>query len=734
MGQDNTPDHRNDDDAERIAPRDNLGEAVPPMADEMMDRLPETEADEELDAGQPDSDLQYDVREMEALYGKELSRARDSLERWRVQQAKAAFRIGDLWEDLSERLTEKEVTAFLANECHVPRRDVKRYVRLANVFGKCPHAGCREDADCQHRELLIDNGVAVSVLLDLAGQDEHVRGEAFRMIRSGRSLQAGELRGLKRDIGLARAARDGLLDKRRIRDFRNAAARKARAAADAWIASLEKMANETIALAELDKSRPVASTAANRVDRLTKRAAKLLEELPAVVGKEFAKAPVRTSPGSLVKTGTWQQVFATLTSMSKGKMFLKEFYERPETTVYGFDHSIVSDLAWAFGYDEDARATAIVERMREAGDVPLDAVASNASSFHDMRNKPTVLEICAGAGGQAIGLDAAGFKHVGLVEIDRDAADTILHNRPEWPVMREDLRGLDLSAFEGVDLLAGGVPCQPYSAAGERRRADDERDLFPEALRLVSELKPKAVMLENVTGALEAGNSVNRLRILSELSALGYEAEWRILNGWDFGLPQKRRRAVLVGFRPGIMHRFRWPTPLATRAPTVGEALYDLMAANSWPHVDAWKERANGLAPTLIGGSQKKRGIDLAQKKSRESWNDLGINPSYRAKAAPGPDAPADLMPRLTLVMMARIQGFPGDWEFQGSDLQVFRQIANAFPPAMAQAVGLSIMRALTGTEIRLEDALSKPREKKPSLNLKAIRALMPDDEAELAA
>jgi DNA (cytosine-5)-methyltransferase 1 len=361
--------------------------------------------------------------------------------------------------------------------------------------------------------------------------------------------------------------------------------------------------------------------------------------------------------------------------------------------------------------------------MRHTGDTPLDTAAVPGRVRAKAARRPTVLEICAGAGGEALGLEAAGFDHLGLVEVDNDAVATLEANRPEWPVIHENLRGLDLRAYEGVDLLAGGVPCQPYSSAGNRRGAHDERDLFPEALRLVRELRPKAVLLENVTGVLHVSNSVNRLRILSQFASLGYDAEWRILNGVDFGLPQKRRRAILVAFRPGTMHRFRWPEPIGIKAPAVGEALRDLMGKEGWRHVDGWVERANGYAPTLIGGSQKKKGIDLARENSRKSWLDIGVNPSGKANKAPGSDTPADYTPRLTLQMMARIQGFPDYWEFQGDDLQVFHQIANAFPPCMAHAVGASIMRALTGSEIDLQAALTTPKRKPGRLNLAALRS-----------
>lgn len=646
------------------------------------------------------------ARAIEVLHGRELNETRNRLERWRVKQAREAFRTGDQWSELTARLSMKEVSAFLAAECQIPRRDVSRFVRLVKVLG----------AD---RELYIEKGVAVSVMLDLAGQDEAVRAEALRMIRSGRSLQSKELRALKRDIGLERAAADGALDRTRIRDLRNIAVRKARAGVDAWLASLEKVVNAAHDVSEFDMLKGNTLTMApKKIDRLASKAAKLVEELPALVGKEFAKAPHPVRPGFGKSPGSWPEVFATLRAMAKRRMFMEHRYERPETTVLDFDPRIVAQLAWAFGYDGCTDGDKTRDRMREAGSIPLATRPGPEPLLSGPRNKPTVLEICAGAGGQALGLHAAGFSHVGLVEIDGDAAATLKHNRPSWPVVNADLRGLDLSQFKGVDLLAGGVPCQSFSAAGKRLGANDERDLFPEALRLVRELRPRAVMLENVTGALHVGNAVNRLRILSALAGLGYDAEWRVIDGSEFGLPQKRRRSVLVGFQQGMMHRFRWPVAIDTPAPTVGEALFDLMSASGWEHAGEWRERANGIAPTLIGGSQRKKGIDLAQEKSRQAWMKIGVNPNGRAIEAPGPGVPADHNPKLTLEMMARIQDFPEWWSFKGSPQQSFRQIANAFPPCMAFAIGASIMRALTGREIDLPAALQKPLaepEKAPS-------------------
>ena len=125
-----------------------------------------------------------------------------------------------------------------------------------------------------------------------------------------------------------------------------------------------------------------------------------------------------------------------------------------------------------------------------------------------MQRPLTCVEICAGAGGQALGLAMAGFVHVALVEYEADYCNTLKQNRPEWNVICADVRNFDGKPYEGVDLLAGGVPCPPFSIAGKQLGKDDERDLFPEALRLIKEIKPRAVMLENVRGFLDNGFSL----------------------------------------------------------------------------------------------------------------------------------------------------------------------------------------------------------------------------------
>lgn len=309
----------------------------------------------------------------------------------------------------------------------------------------------------------------------------------------------------------------------------------------------------------------------------------------------------------------------------------------------------------------------------------------------------TSLEICAGAGGQALGIEQAGFSHVALVEIDRDACATLRLNRPVWNVIHGDL--LDFvqnagDAYRGVDLVAGGVPCPPFSKAGKQLGDLDERNLFPAALELVRRTAPKAVMLENVRGLLDPCFADYRDQIKAELAGMGYTADWRLLNACDYGVPQLRPRAVLVALKHEIWPFFQWPHPSLRPAPTVGEALLPYMEANGWEGAGAWAERAYRVAPTLVGGSKKHGGPDLGPTRARRAWAALGVEAGTLAAEAPGPGFAGS--PKLTVQMAARIQGFPPDWQIWGKKTTAYRQVGNAFPPPVAWAVAKSIACALS--------------------------------------
>ncbi len=303
------------------------------------------------------------------------------------------------------------------------------------------------------------------------------------------------------------------------------------------------------------------------------------------------------------------------------------------------------------------------------------------------------LELCAGAGGQAQGLELSGFDHEALVEIDAAACHTLRLNRPQWNVIEGDLSKFDATPFRGVDLVAGGVPCPPFSKAGKQLGADDARDMFPQAIRVVNEARPKAVMLENVRGLLDAVFADYRQEIARQLNTMGYWAGWNLFNAADFGVSQLRPRVVCVALRHDIAEHFRWPAPSLKLPPTVGQLLHDLMKANGWSGAETWSKHANGIAPTLVGGSKKHGGPDLGPTRSRQAWAALGVDGRGLADAAPAADFVGS--PRLTARMCARIQGFPDSWQFVGKKTPVYRQVGNAFPPPFAQAVSAEIAKAI---------------------------------------
>jgi DNA (cytosine-5)-methyltransferase 1 len=308
----------------------------------------------------------------------------------------------------------------------------------------------------------------------------------------------------------------------------------------------------------------------------------------------------------------------------------------------------------------------------------------------------TSVEICAGAGGQALGLEQAGFSHEAVVEIDAHACETLRRNRGAvWKIIEDDVANVDGRAFVNVDLLAGGVPCPPFSIAGKQLGEDDDRDLFPQALRLVEEIRPRAVLLENVRGLATSRFDGYRAQVLARLRALGYETWWNLVKASDHGVPQLRPRFVLVAIREPWASAFRWPEPLGDPPPTVGQTLADLMSASGWPGAEAWTLRASAIAPTIVGGSKKHGGPDLGPTRARAAWRELGVDGLGLADDIPGADYPVSKMPKLTVRMVARIQGFPDDWEITGRKTAAYRQVGNAFPPPVAQAFGIAITNAL---------------------------------------
>jgi DNA (cytosine-5)-methyltransferase 1 len=308
----------------------------------------------------------------------------------------------------------------------------------------------------------------------------------------------------------------------------------------------------------------------------------------------------------------------------------------------------------------------------------------------------TSLELCAGAGGQAIGLEAAGYEPQAAVEIEPEFCQTLCRNRPAWTVINKDIREFDASKFDGIDLLAAGLPCPPFSVAGKQLGAKDERNLFPAALRIIEQANPRAVMIENVRGFLDAVFLDYREGLRDRLYELGYITAWRLLNASDFGVPQLRPRVVIVALKREFFDNFDWPQVASQNPPTVGDTLHKLMASRGWRGANQWRAKADEVAPTIVGGSKKHGGPDLGPTRAKRAWAALGVDGLGIANLPPSADDPVNLMPRLTVPMVALLQGFPPDWQFHGCKTTAYRQVGNAFPPPVARAVALQIKKALT--------------------------------------
>jgi len=317
----------------------------------------------------------------------------------------------------------------------------------------------------------------------------------------------------------------------------------------------------------------------------------------------------------------------------------------------------------------------------------------------------TSLELCAGAGAQALGLERAGFDPVALIDTDEQACRTISQNRPHWDVRVQDLLSFDPLADEDpslrkvldVDLVSGGMPRFKAMAASNRPGDDSpEREITRAAISLVMAVQPKALLLENLEGlALGEAFAPDRTWMEAELEHLGYRTHWAVLDAVDFGVPQNRRSGFLVALRKEYAHAFAWPEPVQAPPRTVGQALGASMASRGWPGAEQWAAHADHPGPALVGGSRRRGGPDLGPSGAKKAWAKLGVEGKSLGDEVPDADFPVNGIPRLTVAQAALIQGIPEDWKIHGRKTSSYRQIGEALPPPLAEAVGRSIAAAL---------------------------------------
>ncbi|MFF3344938.1 DUF6339 family protein [Streptomyces sp. NPDC002779] len=309
------------------------------------------------------------------------------------------------------------------------------------------------------------------------------------------------------------------------------------------------------------------------------------------------------------------------------------------------------------------------------------------------------IEVCAGCGAQALGLEEAGFDPVVLIDSKADACFTIERNRPEWDTICIDLTDFPLRErpdIIGVDLLSGGLPRVKSMASVGRDEDTEERKVLRATIELARAVKPRAVLLENVPDLAESPEfEVDRAWIGEQLGAAGYRTTWKVLNAADFGVPQNRRSSFMLAMSEPYFSRFSWPEPDGSPAPTVGQVLGPSMSSRGWPAADEWIKSADRIAPALVGGSDRRGGADLGPTGSKKAWAALGVNGNSLGDEPPGVDFPASEMPKLTVEQAALIQSIPDGWVFAGGKTSRYRQIGHAMPPPLAAAVGRAVAAAL---------------------------------------
>lgn len=347
--------------------------------------------------------------------------------------------------------------------------------------------------------------------------------------------------------------------------------------------------------------------------------------------------------------------------------------------------------------------------------------------FQDVKNvralrKYLGLELFAGAGGLALGLEKAGFENTLSVEIDKDAVQTLRYNRPKWQVLESDINIIAENGikqymdYKGeIDLISGGVPCQSFSYAGKGDGfADTRGTLFNPMSKIIDQLKPRTFILENVKGLVTHDKGKTLETMIKIFEEVGYEITWKVLNSWDYDTAQKRQRIFIVGIRDDIFAKqkfpFSYPQPQEYK-PVLKDALKDVPRSDGRVYSDkkyevmklvppggCWVDLPEDIAKEYMKGSYYLGGGKRGMAR-RISWDE----PSLTLTTAPDMKQterchPEETRP-FTVREYARIQTFPDSWEFCGGMGSKYKQIGNAVPVNLAKFVGLSVVNYLNQFE-----------------------------------
>ena len=338
------------------------------------------------------------------------------------------------------------------------------------------------------------------------------------------------------------------------------------------------------------------------------------------------------------------------------------------------------------------------------------------SNFVVPANEYKVLELFAGAGGLAVGMEKAGLKCVALNEIDKHACETLRKNRPKWNVLEGDIKDFNFSEYHNqVDVVTGGFPCQAFSYAGKRLGFEDARGtLFYEFARVVKEVNPPICIGENVKGLLSHDNGKTLQGMISILDEIGYNVvPVEVLKAINYKVPQKRERLILVGIRKDIKIKYEYPKPYkkiynlsdalkkgelyASNVPVSAGAKYPeskKQVLDLVPPKGYWRDLPLHIQKDFMGASFYLGGGKTGMAR-RIGWDEpcltLTCSPAQKQTERCHPDETRPF----TVREYARIQTFPDDWQFSGPMAQQYKQIGNAVPVNLGREVGYSIIKFL---------------------------------------
>jgi len=592
---------------------------------------------------EPEADVDVDVNALLRATGKRVQAIQRRI-------GKALADIGEEMDNVRGHVRSTRLTNYLSSEFGIDPADTRLYLKISRTMGN-------------RKVVLSEHGLTFPVMKALIAAPADVQQAALDHLSTRGTLKMSDVAAMKRRSIDEKTTPEAKRDRMRQKALREFSVSLAAAKRAAFFDDFRPFAQTLVDFYNGDQPKDSREdtkvwleNTRNRLESEASRCLARFEEIFDVAS--FPPAWEYNYHANPEEAVSLARAHDSLKALAAGEFqqWDNERWNPIDTRHEYIDVAVVESIVWLF---EDGEAQM---EMKAAGPAKLPATAMASKPPHLM----TSLEICAGAGGQAIGLHAAGFHALGIYERNKNAVKTLKANPALGRVYNEDITKVDFTRYRGeVALVAGGVPCQGHSSIGKMRGREDERDLFLEAVRVVDEVRPRAFFFENVKGFNFEKNTGYRAELHDKFAALGYDSQVFSFFGSDLGLAQARPRVAFVGFRDGLMSRFRMPPAFPQWRTTVGEALLDLVAERGWEGAEHWaKNVANHIGPTIVGGSEESGRLAFSSNLRAPVWEAMGIDPMGLAAEAPGPDHKGPF--KFTLRMGARLQGFPDEWNFRG--------------------------------------------------------------------